>query len=106
MSVVNVISELKSGAPLITLMKMVKGIFDDRSSAEELYVDLIPVLQDLLQQGRGFNDPSVQHIVHILSELPPEGARRRNFTHKYLQDEYTLRKLPSNPRDIPYGYWH
>ncbi|MBF9003640.1 hypothetical protein [Vibrio nitrifigilis] len=106
MSTANIISQLKAGSPLITLLKMVKGVFDDRSSADELYSDLIPVLQDFLLQGRRFNDPSVQHIVHILSELPPEGARRRNFVKKYLQDEYTLRDLPADPRQIPYGFWY
>lgn len=106
MSTASVIAQLKSGGSLLSLFKSVKGVFDDKSSAENLYSDLIPVLRDLLAQGRRFNDPSIQHIVHILSELPADGARRRNFIKKYLKDEYTLRKLPLDPRDIPYGYWH
>ncbi|MCE0494429.1 hypothetical protein [Vibrio salinus] len=105
MSAVSVISELKGGAPLLTLMKMIKGYFDSRSSADELYMDLIPVLQDLLREGRGYDDPSVQHIVHILGELQPYGHRRDNFRKKYLQDEYGLRSLPADPRDIMAGYW-
>lgn len=106
MSTASVISQLKAGGPFLSLFKAVKGVFDDKSSADQLYVDLIPVLRDFLGQGRRFNDPSVQHIVHILSELPADGARKRNFIKKYLKDEYTLRTLPLNPRDIPYGYWH
>lgn len=106
MNVASVISNIRKGGPAYTLYKMVKGLFDDKAHADELYRELMPVLQDFLMQGRRFNDPQVQHIITVLRELPAFGARRRNFENRYLQDEYGLRSLPMNPNDIPYGFWH
>lgn len=106
MNAAKIITELRSGAPLFTLLKLVKNVFDDKNSAETLYIEIIPVLNDYLMQGRRFNDPQVQNIVNILRELPAAGAKRANFEKYYLQDEYGLRKLPMDPRQIPYGFWH
>lgn len=106
MDVARIISELRGGAPLFTLLKLVKGVMDDKSHADELYKELIPLLHDYLMQGRRFNDPQIQHIVHILRELPEYGARRRNFEMFYLRDESGLRKLPMDPSKIPYGFWY
>ncbi|MDW6005267.1 hypothetical protein [Vibrio mangrovi] len=106
MNVASVISNIRKGGPVYTVYKIVKGVFDDRSHADELYCELIPLLHDYLMQGRRFNDPQIQHIVNILRELPADGARRRNFEKRYLQDEYGLRDLPTDPRKIPYGFWH
>lgn len=101
-----IISMLRSGAPFVTIFNLLKGQLDDKMHADALYGDLIPVLHDYLMEGRRFNDPRVQNIVNILRELPAYGARRRNFENLYLKDEYTLRKLPKDPKKIPYGHWH
>ncbi|EOW9264228.1 hypothetical protein AB1K40_04440 [Vibrio cholerae] len=106
MNVASVVAELKKGGPIVTLVQMVKGVFDDKSSADNLYKELKPILDEYLMEGRRFQDPQVQRIVRILRELPAYGSRRVNFEKLYLVDEYTLRKLPNNPSDIPYGHWH
>lgn len=106
MNAVKLIAEVKSGTPIFTLLKLVKGVFDDKNQADEVYLHIKPALDDFLMRGYRFNSPEIQGIVAILGELPAAGARRRNFIKYYLQDEYTLRKLPNNPNQIPYGYWH
>lgn len=106
MNVARIIAEVRQLAPIYTIMNMVKGVFDDQSHANELYRELWPILQDYLMRGSGYDDPHVKHIVNILRELPPYGAKRINFEKYYLKDESGLRRLPRNPDDIPYGYWH
>lgn len=74
---------------MFTLAKLMKEVFDE-----------------LLMQGYRFESPQIQAVVAILKELPAPGAKRRNFENLYLRDEYTLRKLPDDPKYIPYGHWH
>lgn len=57
-------------------------------------------------KGYVFESPEIQAIVTMLKELPADGACSRNFERLYLRDEYGLRKLPRDPRDIPKGHWH
>ena len=106
MNVAKLIAEVRKGSPIGTLIWLMKGVFDDKRAAEDTYVEIIVVLEELLMQGYRFESPQIQSIVAILRELPAAGAKRRNFEKLYLQDEYTLRKLPKNPNDIPYGHWH
>lgn len=104
--IAKIISEVKKGAPMFTLGRLMKGIFDEKSKADELYTQIRVVLDELIMQGYRFESPQIQAVVAILKELPAPGAKRRNFEKLYLQDEYTLRKLPREPKDIPYGHWH
>lgn len=106
MNVAKLIAEVRKGSPIGTLVGLMKGVFDDKRAAEDTYVEIIVVLDDLLMQGYRFESPQIQAIVAILRELPAQGAQRRNFEKLYLRDEYTLRKLPKNPANIPYGHWH
>jgi hypothetical protein len=89
------------GTVFILMLKKIKSLHD----ADEQYRQLIIALDGLWSAGYRFNSPEVQSIVNILRELPSYGSRRRNFERLYLQDEYTLKKLPKDPRDFPFGHW-
>lgn len=106
MNIGKLIAEVRKGSPLGTLIGLMKGVFDDKRAAEDTYVEVIVVLDDLLMKGYRFESNQIQSIVAILRELPSQGARQRNFEKLYLQNEYTLRKLPKDPANIPYGHWH
>ncbi|WP_059120042.1 hypothetical protein [Vibrio sp. MEBiC08052] len=97
--------EASKAGPAGKLLMAMYGRIKSVDDADRIYKEVHPVLEELLSNGYRFNSPPVQHIVNILRELPSYGARQHNFERMYLQDEYTLRKLPSDPRRIPYGYW-
>ncbi|HAS6168483.1 TPA: hypothetical protein RQJ82_000090 [Vibrio vulnificus] len=78
----------------------------NKQDANESYRRIKVLLDDQLQRGARFDSIEVQAIVEMFREIAPFGARRRNFENTYLKDEYTLRKLPNAPRDLPFGYWH
>ncbi|EKO3535623.1 hypothetical protein K1L80_002199 [Vibrio fluvialis] len=99
------LQKLKSSPLAGVLMQMYNQI-QKKQDANETYRRLKLLLDDQLQKGARFSSPEIQAIVEMLRELVPFGARRRNFESMYLKDEYTLKKLPNDPRDIPYGYWH
>lgn len=106
MSVATLIADIRKGSPLGTLIGMMKNVFGEKAKANEIYVEVVVVLDELLMQGYRFESSQVQAIVSVLQKLPAAGAQRRNFEKLYLQDEYTLRKLPKDPRNIPKGHWH
>ena len=91
--------------PAAKLLMAMYGQITSLNDANRTYSDIYPVLEELLAKGYRFESKEIQGVVNILRELPSSGARRRNFENMYLQDEYTLRSLPKDPRDIPYGYW-
>ncbi|EGR0477625.1 hypothetical protein FG078_04895 [Vibrio cholerae] len=101
-----IMAQLKPAGPLASLLGKMYGMIADKQDANRIYKELRPLLDDLLVQGHSFNSDQVQSIVNILRELPAYGVKRNNFEQMYLRDEYTLRKLPKDPNDIPYGYWH
>ncbi|KUJ00760.1 hypothetical protein [Vibrio sp. MEBiC08052] len=97
-------SKLKSsplGSVFVSMLERIKNLYD----VNDQYKELVVSLNGLLDAGYHFNSPEIQGIVNVLRELPSYGTRQRNFERMYLQDEYTLRKLPSDPNKIPFGYW-
>ncbi|QMV13478.1 hypothetical protein [Vibrio spartinae] len=85
------------GSVFIAMLEKIKNLYD----ANDQYKELVVSLNGLLDAGYHFNSPEVQGIVNVLGDLPSYGERQRNFERMYLQDEYTLRKLPSDPNKIP-----
>lgn len=106
MSVTDVLSKLSKTSPLFTVLMKMKGQIDNQSDANRAYENIYPVLTELLDKGYSFESEEIQAIVALLAELPAYGARRRNFEKLYLKDEYTLRKLPSDPKLLSRGVWH
>lgn len=106
MNVAKLIAEVKKGSPIGTIIGLMKSVFDDKRAAEDIYVEIIVVLDEFLMQGYRFESTQIQSLVTILKKLPAAGAKRRNFENLYLEDEYTLNKLPKDPSDIPFGHWH
>lgn len=107
MSVVSsAIRKLSPASPFFSLLFRMKKQIDNRDNANEIYSNAVVLLHDLLQRGYSFDSSEVQAAVEILRNLPARGACTRNFEKLYLKDEYTLRKLPRDPRLIPKGHWH
>lgn len=103
----SIIAQLGKTSPLGTLLIKMYGQLDSKASANKVYKDLYPVLEELLDKGYDFNSPEIQGVVSVLRELPAWGAKRQNFEKQYLQDEYTLRKLPRDPSYFNgQGNWH
>lgn len=97
---------LSKASPLATPLKMMYGQLEAQKNANDTYNAIIPILHDALSRGYRFESQEIQAFVEILRNLVPAGARRSNFEKLYLRDEYSLRKLPKDARDIPYGHWH
>ncbi len=102
----SVIKQLAPASPLLSLFLKMEGQIRSKSDANRTYEKLYPIMEELLMKGYRFESEEIQAIVGLLNELPAWGARRLNFQKYYLRDEYTLRKLPRNPNDIPSGMWH
>lgn len=93
-------------SPLFGIFMQMYGRIKLKNEANESYSRLVTIIDDQLKRGSRFNSPEITASVELLRELAPEGARRRNFERLYLVDEYTLRKLPKDPKNIPFGHWH
>lgn len=104
-SIVAALSKAKDG-PFYGLLASMYNQIKKRDNANETYVRLKVILDDLLARGYSFESAEMQAVVEMLKELPAYGANARNFEKLYLRDEYTLRKLPDDPRRIPKGHWH
>lgn len=102
----SLLGSISKASPLATPLEMMYGLLEDKKDANEKYNALISILHDALSRGCRFESKEIQSIVKILRDMPPAGARRNNFEKLYLKDEYTLRKLPKDARDIPYGHWY
>lgn len=81
------------------------GVFKDKKEAEKLYRYIVPELQSALSSGSTMSTPAVKKAIEILQDLPPAGARRRNFRYRYLYDRPSLMNLPVDPDRLSIGYW-
>lgn len=97
---------LSKASPLATPLQMMYGQLKAQKNANTTYNAIIPILHDALSRGYRFESQEIQAIVEVLRELAPAGSRRSNFEKLYLRNEYGLRKLPRDARDIPFGHWH
>lgn len=104
----NALAAIRSAqsSPLFGIFMQMYGRIEKKQNANKSYVRLVTIINDQLAKGSRFNSQEITASVELLRELAPDGARRRNFERLYLVDEYTLRKLPKAPRDIPYGHWY
>ncbi len=94
------------GSPLWGLLVQMQNQIENKNDANESYIRIKLLLDELIQKGYRFESLEIQTLVEMLKELPAYGANRRNFINLYLKDEYTLRKLPNDPRNLPKGHWH
>ncbi|WP_045405716.1 hypothetical protein [Vibrio jasicida] len=107
MSFSSIVGQLSKASPLYSLLAAMYEKITDRSSANEVYSELVPAMHDLLTAGYRYESPEIQAIVNVLRELPAWGVKRINFEKTFLRDEYGLRKLPRDPRTLNgMGYWH
>ncbi|MDA0119168.1 hypothetical protein [Vibrio sp. T11.5] len=102
-----ILSQLGQSSPLYSMLFKMARQIGSRNDANEVYRNLMPVLDDLLAKGYTFESKEIQAIVAILRDLPAFGANQRNFEKRFLVNEYTLRKLPKNPSALNgCGCWH
>ncbi|ANW25917.1 hypothetical protein BA953_17150 [Vibrio coralliilyticus] len=101
------LGQLGQASPLYSMLIKMAQQIGGRNKANEIYKNLMPVLNDLLAKGYAFESTEVQAIVAILRDLPAFGAKRANFEKRFLKNEYTLRKLPQDPTALNgSGCWH
>ena len=89
MNVAKLITEVKKGSPIAAIIGLMKGYFHDKRAAEEIYMHIMVVLEELPMQDYRFESHQLQEVVAVLRKLPPAGARR-NFEKLYLQNEKRL----------------
>ncbi|CAG23268.1 hypothetical protein [Photobacterium profundum] len=84
---------------------VVVGAFSEKSKSEEIYRYVVPELQHALKSGTQMTSPDVVKAINILEGLPPVGARRRNFSRRYLARKIDILMLPTDPDNLAIGYW-
>ncbi len=94
------LSKAGSGAHLLH-----KIFFQDEKDANQLYSAILPSLKRTIA-NQGFESEESKALIDILIKAAPYGAKRRNFTRKYFANSVEWKKLPEDPKDIPYGFWY
>ena len=80
-------------------------LITDKRSADATYLRLMPALKYVVNtRGRGSTE--AKGLFDILAALPQTGAKRRNFEKEYIAKPDGWKDLPSDPNQIPFGFWH
>jgi hypothetical protein len=82
-----------------------KVFFGNEKDANKLYVQFYPTLKATIQ-AYGRSSQEAEQLLTGLASLSPAGAKRRNFTRRYVNAPEGWKRLPKDPKDIPYGYWY
>lgn len=91
--------------PAMTAMRAAVNLVVSKRQADGTYANLLPALIYLIEHT-GRNSIESKGLIAILERLPSVGAQRLNFRKLYLDDPNGWKKLPNDPKDIPYGHWH
>lgn len=105
-NLLNLINRLSKASPLATPLKMMHQRIQAKENANGIYDGIMPLLSDALMRGLSYDSAEIQGIVGVLRELPADGARKRNFEHRYLRSESGLRELPRYASSLNGAYWH
>lgn len=76
----------------------------DRVLQEKRYLEVYPVLMESIRKT-GRNSPTSVFLLNELTQTANFGARRLNFKKYYIDPPLGWKKLPANPKKIPYGHW-
>lgn len=90
---------------LIDALDKVYGRVSSKLDANRLYKVLVPALHRALDANVPLSDPQIKLTIEAIADLPPSGARARNFKNRYLKDRDSMMRLPKDPDSIMYGYW-
>ncbi len=91
-------------ATRIPLAGDVVGFVFFRFEAVETYKKFLPILKALIgYEGRSSENVTV--IIEVLLQTASPGARRSNFKREYIDEPEGWKKLPEDPKQIPYGFW-
>lgn len=90
---------------LLEALGKVYGRVSSKLDANRLYKVLVPALHSALDANVALSDPQMKLLIEAISDLPPSGARARNFKNRYLKDRDSMMRLPKDPDSIMYGYW-
>jgi hypothetical protein len=81
-----------------------KQFYQNEKEANEFYRAIYPGLKiTFVKYGR--DSEEFNNLLLALAKLAPTGAKRSNFTKRYLTDKEGWKQLPSNPDSIIFGYW-
>ncbi|NOH26340.1 hypothetical protein [Vibrio europaeus] len=90
---------------LMEALDKVYGRVSSKLDANRLYKVLVPALHSALESNVPLADPQMTLLIEAIADLPPSGARARNFKNRYLKDRDSMMRLPKDPNSIMYGYW-
>lgn len=79
--------------------------FLGKKDSDEIYIYVVRELRRDISSGFPFEHEDIQNAISILAKLPSLGARRGNFQRYYLQNIESLKKLPSDPDRLSWGFW-
>lgn len=90
---------------ILEALGKVYGRVSSKLDANRLYKVLVPALHSALDAKVPLSDPQMKLLIDAIADLPPSGARARNFKNRYLKDRDSMMRLPRDPDSIMYGYW-
>lgn len=65
-------SQLGKASPLYSMLIKMAQQISNRNNANEVYKNLMPLLDDMLAKGYAFESKEIQSIVVLLRELPKD----------------------------------
>ncbi|MEE2003111.1 hypothetical protein QWY20_16750 [Alkalimonas sp. MEB108] len=83
----------------------ITGVFTSKISADQIYKHIYPSLVFIITT-KGRKSREAISLLSVLESLAPSGAKRRNFSRRYIQNQDGWKELPSDPQRIPFGFWH
>ena len=90
---------------ILEALGTIYGRVSSKRNANRLYKVLVHALHSALDSEVPLSDPQMKLLIEAIADLPPSGARARNFKNRYLKDRDSMMRLPKNPDSIMYGYW-
>ncbi|MCC5826953.1 hypothetical protein [Alkalimonas sp.] len=81
------------------------GVFSSKISADQIYKHIYPSLVFIINT-KGRKSREAKGLLSVLESLVPAGAKRRNFSRRYIQNVDGWKELPTDPQRIPFGFWH
>ncbi|WP_448565349.1 hypothetical protein [Thalassotalea ganghwensis] len=82
-----------------------KTFYKNEKDANEAYKRIYPAIKVVVRQ-HGVKSPEARGMLLHLASFAPTGAKQRNFIKYYIDQPEGWKKLPADPKDIPYGKWY
>jgi hypothetical protein len=103
------VKENKTMSGVVNLLwetgNQISGVFSSKISADQIYKHIFPSLVFIINT-KGRQSKEASGLLKVLESLAPGGAKRRNFSRRYIQNVDGWKELPADPQKIPFGFWH